>query len=93
MDNILNQLWAKTSSLTDPIVVLWHPLILHMLDIAARADAILKREPESTRKRMAAILGMEWGDARPWLLLIIASHDLGKACPGFQSKWVDMTGL
>ena len=26
-------------------------------------------------------------DARSWLMLIIACHDLGKACPGFQSKW------
>ena len=51
------------------------------------------REPESTRRRMAACLGMEWEDARPWLLLMIACHDLGKACPGFQCKWIDMTGL
>ena len=36
----------------------WHPLILHMLDVAASADAILAREPESTRKMMAEFLGM-----------------------------------
>ena len=42
---------------------------------------------------MAAILGMEWEDAHPWLSLVIACHDLGKACPGFQCKWQDMTGL
>jgi len=64
-----------------------------MLDVAASADTLLAREPESTRKRMAAILGMEWVEARSWLLLIIACHDLGKACPGFQCKWMDMTGL
>ena len=64
-----------------------------MLDVAASADAILAREPESTRSRMAACLGMEWEEARPWLLLVIACHDLGKACPGFQCKWLDMTGL
>lgn len=90
MDKVIASLWAKTGKNGD---LGWHPLILHMLDVAASADAILEREPEATRKRMAAILGMEWEDARPWLLLIIACHDLGKACPGFQCKWSDMTGL
>jgi CRISPR-associated endonuclease/helicase Cas3 len=58
-----------------------------MLDVAASVEAILTREPESTRVRMAACLGMEWEDARPWLLLLVACHDLGKTCPGFQCKW------
>ncbi|MBI5016887.1 MAG: CRISPR-associated helicase Cas3' [Deltaproteobacteria bacterium] len=82
-------LWAKTGN-GDPV---WHPLLLHMLDVAASADAILEREPEATRRKMAAVLGMEWKDARGWLLLVMACHDLGKACPGFQCKWRNMTGL
>ncbi|MHB8766935.1 MAG: CRISPR-associated helicase Cas3' [Deferrisomatales bacterium] len=28
-----------------------------------------------------------------WLLVIVACHDLGKACPGFQCKWQNRTGL
>jgi CRISPR-associated endonuclease/helicase Cas3 len=64
-----------------------------MFDVAAAADAILAREPESTRQRMAAILGLAWTEARPWLLLLIACHDLGKACPGFQCKWENLTGM
>lgn len=80
----LRYIWAKTSKQSD---LAWHPLILHMLDVAASADAILAREPESTRTRMAAILGMTWNDARAWVLLLVACHDLGKACPGFQFKW------
>ena len=64
-----------------------------MLDIAACADVILEREPESTRNRMGAILGMEWADARSWLLLVIVCHDLGKASPGFQCKWKNVTDL
>lgn len=90
MEQALASLWAKTGKDGD---ARWHPLILHMLDVAASADAILAREPESTRNRMAACLVMEWEDARPWLLLVIACHDLGKTCPGFQCKWLDMTGL
>jgi len=90
MDKALANLWAKSGMNGEAG---WHPLILHMLDVAASADAILAREPESTRKRMAAILGMEWKDVRAWLLLVIACHDLGKACPGFQCKWENLTGM
>ena len=90
MDKVSVNIWAKTSRVSDGK---WHPLILHMLDVATSADAILAREPESTRNMMAAVLGMEWEDAKPWLLLLVACHDLGKACPGFQGKWLDMTGL
>jgi len=90
MDNVLPPLWAKTGKVDDSS---WHPLILHMLDVAASAEAILAREPESTRDRMAAILGKDWVGARAWLLLVIACHDLGKACPGFQCKWKNLTGM
>lgn len=77
-------LWAKTSKSSDGG---WHPLILHVLDVAASADAIMAREPAATRQRLAAILELSWTNARPWLLFVIACHDLGKACPGFQAKW------
>lgn len=94
MDNTaITNVWAKTSKTNDAE---WHPLILHMLDVAASTDSILAREPESTRVRMAAILGMAWEEARAWFLLVVACHDLGKACPGFQCKWpglLRLTGL
>lgn len=90
MSRVVANLWAKTSR---DLGERWHPLILHMLDVAASAEAILVREPESTRTRMAAILGLEWKQARPWLLFLIACHDLGKACPGFQCKWKNLSGL
>jgi CRISPR-associated endonuclease/helicase Cas3 len=79
-------LWAKKDRENNS---LWHPLILHLLDVAACAEVILAREPLKTRTMMAAVLGLEWDDARPWLLFLIACHDLGKACPGFQAKWPD----
>lgn len=90
MNKTLTNHWAKTSKGVDGR---WHPLILHMLDVAASVGAILEREPESTRERMAAILGLTWKDARAWLLLVIACHDLGKACPGFQCKWENLSGM
>lgn len=90
MDKALRNIWAKTakSGATE-----WHPLILHMLDVAASADTILAREPETTRKRIAEILGLEWEKGSAWILLVVACHDLGKACPGFQCKWENMTGI
>jgi CRISPR-associated endonuclease/helicase Cas3 len=84
------QLWAKTPADGD---VSWHPLILHLLDVSVVADVVLMREPRQTRERMAGILGLPWEQARPWLLLVIACHDLGKACPGFQCKWEGATEL
>lgn len=90
MNQVLANLWAKTSRVNDGR---WHPLILHMLDVAASAETILAREPETTRTRMAEILGLKWEQARPWLLFLIACHDLGKACPGFQCKWKNLSGL
>lgn len=93
MQESLKYLWAKTGGDASDR---WHPLILHVLDVAASADALMNREPESTRVRMASVLGMKWEQARPWILLIVACHDLGKASPGFQCKWpalVDRVGL
>jgi CRISPR-associated endonuclease/helicase Cas3 len=92
MNNKLVNFWAKTGKNGK---AQWHSLILHMLDVAASADAILAREPETTREKMAACLGMEWRDARSWFLIVIACHDIGKACPGFQCKWSEapMTNL
>ncbi|MBF0554591.1 MAG: hypothetical protein HQK96_08570 [Nitrospirae bacterium] len=49
MDSLFANLWAKVNKSVD---MGWHPLILHMLDVAVCADAILAREPESTRKTM-----------------------------------------
>ncbi|MGD9582788.1 MAG: CRISPR-associated helicase Cas3' [Lysobacterales bacterium] len=81
--------WAKSH----PADGRFHPLVLHLLDVAASADAILMREPAGSRQRLAAVLGMDWQTARPWLLLLVACHDLGKGCPGFQCKWKNLSGL
>lgn len=85
---ILN-LWAKTGGSGEHKNKTWHPLILHLLDIAACIDYILVREPESTRARISQYFDLDWEQARPWLLLVTSCHDLGKACPGFQRKWTD----
>ncbi len=92
IDPKLTNFWAKTEKGDDDGGA-WHPLILHMLDVAAVSDAILEREPQETRHRMGVVLDMNWEKARPWLLVVVACHDLGKACPGFQCKWKNLSEL
>ena len=82
------RLWAKTNE-----DGLWHPLLLHCLDVAVVARMILEREPGMTREQLARALGLPWEAALPWLLLLVAAHDLGKACPGFQCKWKNLSDL
>ena len=55
----LYRLWAKSKHVQNEAPA-WHPLVLHLLDVAACADAILAREPQSTRDRLAATLGLDW---------------------------------
>lgn len=92
-------LWAKSDRDQDEKGA-WHPVIAHLLDVAACAEAILEREPESTRTLYARDFGFEqYRQVKPWLLSLIALHDLGKASPTFQSMWsqgvarVNATGL
>jgi len=92
LDVASRRLWAKSRNSLGSVD--WHPLALHLLDVAACADAIMAREPESSRNRFAQVLGFhEWRNARSWLLILIACHDLGKGCPGFQCKWQNLSEL
>jgi CRISPR-associated endonuclease/helicase Cas3 len=77
-------IWAKTDK-DNP--QRWQPLVHHLLDVAASARAILRREPSETRQLHASWLGGDDAARENTLLLLIACHDLGKAAPGFQIKW------
>lgn len=77
-------LWAKSP---DRAGGDWHPLIAHLLDVAACAAAILAREPATTRAAYAADFGLEEGRALAWVCALVGLHDLGKASPAFQQKW------
>lgn len=79
-------LWGKSDREAND--GLWHPLVHHMLDVAACAEAILMREPASTRAMYATDFGFDtYEQAKPWLLSFLALHDLGKATPSFQALW------
>lgn len=83
MDKRFVALWAKSSKDGH-----WgHPVIAHLLDVAASAEAILELEPDSTRQRYAEDFGLPLEQAMPLLLSLIALHDIGKASPAFQQLW------
>lgn len=73
--------WAKSSE------SLGHGLLAHMLDVAAVAEIIVRKE--STRTLMWAANGFGLADeaAPRWLAAMCGLHDFGKAIPGFQAKW------
>jgi len=62
----------------------WHPAILHMLDVAAVARAIL--EVPGPRRDLVVKTVEDAAQPESWLDLINALHDLGKIIPGFLAK-------
>lgn len=75
-------IWAKATKAGD-----WHPLICHMLDVAATSLAILEREPYGTLKAYAEDLALDADLSRHWVCALAGLHDIGKASPAFQQKW------
>lgn len=78
-------LWAKSDRGREPGD--WHPLVAHLLDVAACAWEILEREPPSTLDLLATDLELPGDQARAWVCTLVGLHDLGKASPAFQQKW------
>lgn len=63
----------------------WHPLAYHSLDVAAVADALLKRQPRKLA-HLARLLGTPPDDARRLIVCLVALHDVGKFANSFQCK-------
>ncbi|MCL6529535.1 MAG: CRISPR-associated helicase Cas3' [Meiothermus ruber] len=78
-------LWAKSDRGREQGA--WHPLIAHLLDVAACAEAILEREPPKTLELYAHDLSLEPQQAKAWVCALAGLHDIGKASPAFQQKW------
>lgn len=76
------KLWAKSSDDGG------HGLLAHLLDVAAAAEVILEREPDSTIDWAAQAFGLERDQASRWVACLVGLHDFGKAIPGFQTKWL-----
>jgi CRISPR-associated endonuclease/helicase Cas3 len=78
----LLHLWAKTDRDRPEA---YHPLLFHMLDVAAVAGLVWDHcLTPLLQKRLEGALGD--GDARARAMFVAGAHDIGKACPSFQKK-------
>lgn len=76
------QLWGKTGPAGS-----WHPLLCHLLDVAAVASVLLDRHvSRAVLRAMAERVRVPEASFVRWVLLLVALHDLGKATPDFQRK-------
>lgn len=82
-DDGLLKLWGKTGRGADDNS--YHPLLCHMLDVAAVAGLVWDHCLTSgLRKRLESAMGAV--DGRTEVVFLTGAHDIGKVCPGFQKK-------
>lgn len=64
-----------------------HPLICHMLDVAAVAEAVWRDcLADRSRSHLASAFELDHENTRRWVAFLAGVHDLGKATPVFQAK-------
>ncbi|MHB1007516.1 MAG: CRISPR-associated helicase Cas3' [Chloroflexota bacterium] len=81
-------LWGKTGPNGS-----YHPLICHMLDVAAVALCMWSEVlAPSVRCRLSQDLGLPEAEAGRWVAFFAGLHDLGKASPGFALQNKDAAG-
>ncbi|RZS52992.1 CRISPR-associated helicase Cas3' [Sphaerotilus mobilis] len=81
LPDAVQHIWAKSGDEGG------YGLLPHILDIAAVAEQILRREPASTLAWAARAFGRSEDGLIRWLAWLMGQHDLGKATVGFQAKW------
>ena len=85
LDSKYLALWAKSPKEDEPFHP--HPVIAHLLDVAASAYEVLKLEPEKTLALYASDFGLNEEEAVAWVCALAGLHDLGKVSPAFQQLW------
>jgi CRISPR-associated endonuclease/helicase Cas3 len=86
MDTSLFSFWAKTAqSDRENRSIEFHPLIYHLLDVAACAEALLRQE-HLRLERLAKACGVDTEALARCFVALIALHDIGKCASGFQGK-------
>ena len=75
-------LWAKTGK--DDLT---HPLICHLIDVAAVAEALWNHAlTQSIRDHIARLLQLSPNECGRLVAFWVGLHDIGKGCPAFQRK-------
>ncbi len=88
---VLVQVAAKFPSGSD--ATKYHPLLYHMLDVAAVAQIMFEEVlSPALQHRIADGMGIDEDAGCRWTAFLAGIHDLGKACPAFQAKDVDRNG-
>jgi CRISPR-associated endonuclease/helicase Cas3 len=77
-------LWAKSDRGKDSDA--WHPLICHLLDVAASCLEIIELEPPKYRQLLSKDIDLPEEEALAVTAALVGLHDIGKANPGFQRK-------
>jgi CRISPR-associated endonuclease/helicase Cas3 len=86
-------LWGKTGDRQADGTWPVHPLLCHMLDVEAVAQALWHEVlPAAARRGLAEGLRIEEEDAGRWVAFWAGLHDLGKVSPAFQAKHLLHTG-
>lgn len=67
----------------------YHLLPYHCLDVAACGAELLERQPVWL-ERLCHVSGLPPDVLRPWLLFLLAIHDIGKFADGFQQQRGDL---
>ena len=67
----------------------WHPLVYHCLDVAACGSVLLECQP-TWLSSLERTTGLAADRLRPWLVFLLAIHDLGKFGDGFQGLRLDL---
>ena len=84
----LLRLWGKTARDETGQVVATHPLLCHLIDVGAVAEALWRDcLTAGIRADMAQRLGTAPNLLGPTLAFWASLHDLGKACPSFQRRY------
>lgn len=82
IEDSMLRLWAKAGQ--DSADCQYHPLLYHMLDVAAVASLVWDNHLNArVRERLESALGTE---ARSQVIFVSGAHDIGKASPGFQKR-------
>ena len=82
----LSILWAKWKVSADHRSS-YHPLLCHMIDVAAVMKEMWEKVLSSAWKKwVAESMELDLNDAQYWLMFFAGAHDLGKASPGFQTQ-------
>ena len=89
----LVRLWAKWSKphITVPT---YHPVLCHLIDVAMVMEVMWERcFPTAWKAHVAQQMELSEDTTKQWFLFFAGLHDLGKACPGFQTQLRDTNAV